>query len=248
MDRPYPIFAALDAKVFFTMRGVWRLRTERGSGAAAKPHDARATRASLGTGSNSFWTRAPLIAGALAVALTTGGCVAAAIPMAIEAAASLGSGVAHIAEAGVISSHEGSYETAVRKEEVCDDLTSEIPLLTELRTDQSGKTLYRQLSLTGAQLEPQWVAVSNHDNGSGWKLAGNFTHMDFQPPIQPLLTADSVLYIAYARVPARDATQQDELNALMVGFGPKLGTFRWHDQIYKYAAVRKLPCFPPPSQ
>jgi len=188
------------------------------------------------------------MAGALALALTTGGCVAAAIPMAIEAAASIGSGVAHIAEAGAISSHEGSYETAVRKEEVCDDLTSEIPLLTELRTDKTGKTLYRQLSLTGAQLEPQWVAMPNQGNATGWKLADNFTHMDFQPPIQPLLTADSVLYIAYAPDPAHDATEQDELNALMVGFGPKFGTFRWQNQIYKYAAVHKLPCFPAPNQ
>lgn len=192
------------------------------------------------------WRRGVLIAGAFALALGSGGCVAAAIPMAVEAAASLGSGVAHVAEAGAINSHEGSYESAMHKEEVCDDLTSEIPLLTELRTDHSGRTLYRQLSLTGAELEPQWVAMPNQGNATGWKLANNFTHMDFQPPIKPLLKADSVLYIAYAPDPPRDGTEQDELNALMVGFGPTFGTFRWQNQIYKYAAVSKLPCFPPP--
>jgi hypothetical protein len=192
--------------------------------------------------------RAALIAGAFFIALTTGGCmVAEVVPMAIEAAASLGSGVAQVAEVGAISSHEGSYQSAMRKQEVCDDLTSEIPLLTELRTDKNGKTLYRQLSLTGAQLEPQWVAMPNQSNTTGWKLADNFTRMDFQPPIQPLLTANSVLYIAYAADPARDATEQDELNALTVGFGPKFGTFHWDNQVYRYAAVRKLPCFPPPG-
>lgn len=200
----------------------------------------------LRTGSLSPRIRTLLIFGALALALTTGGCLAA-IPMAVEAAASVGSGIAHVAEAGAISSHEGSYETAMRKQEVCDDLTSEIPLLTELRTDKTGKTVYRQLSLTGAQLEPQWVAMPNQSAATGWKLADNFTHMDFQPPIQPLLTDDSVLYVAYAADPPQDATEQDELNALMVGFGPKFGTFRWQNQVYKYAAVRKLPCFPPPN-
>jgi hypothetical protein len=172
----------------------------------------------------------------------------AAVPLALQAVEAVGAGVAHVAEAGVIESHEPEYGSELRKNEICDDLTSEIPLLTELRTGKDGKIDYRALSLTGNEIEPRWVAMPNQSaDPNGWRLATNFMKMDFQPPIQPLLKADSVTYIAYAPDPAQDATEQDQLNALTVAFGPTFGTFRWNNRIYRYAAVQKLPCFPSPA-
>lgn len=196
----------------------------------------------------SILMRSALIGAALALALVAAGCLSA-VPLALQAVEAVGSGVAQVAEAGAIESHQPEYGSELRKNEVCDDLTSEIPLLAELRTDKSGKTDYRELSLTGNEIEPQWVAMPNQSaDPSGWKLANNFTKMDFQPPIQPLLKAGSVTYIAYAPDPAQDATEQDQLNALTVGFGPSFGTFRWNNRLYRYAAVQKLPCFPSPAQ
>lgn len=191
--------------------------------------------------------RAALFAGALTLAAATSGCVAA-IPLAFQAVEAVGAGVAHVAEAGAIESHQPEYGSELRKDEICDDLTTEIPLLAELRTDKSGKTDYRGLSLTGNDIEPRWVAMPNQGDATGWQVANNFMKMDFQPPIQPLLKADSINYIAYAPDPAQDATEQDQLNALTVAFGPSFGTFRWNNRTYRYAAVQKLPCFPQPAQ
>lgn len=234
------------------MRGEPRSRAREGSGVqdgAARSRIARAGFAWPAIRDTPAAMRAALIAGAVALALTTGGCFAALIPTAIEAVGSLGSGIAQVAEAGVITAHEPEYESQVQKEEACDDLTSEIPLLAELRTDKSGQTTYRDLSLSGAELEPQWVAMPNQGTGAAeWKIANNFRTMDFAPPILPLLKPDSTLYLAYAPDPSHDATEQDQLNALTVAFGPTFGTFRWKDRVYRYAAVGKLPCFPPPAQ
>ncbi len=233
------------------MRGVPRSCAREGTGAqdaAARSCGARAGFVSVAIFRKLPGMRAALIGGALALAVTTAGCAAALIPTAIEAVSSIGSGVASIAEGGIIAAHEPQYESDMQKDEACDDLTSEIPLLAELRTDKSGKTSYRELSLTGAEVEPQWVPMPNQGGAAEWKVATNFTSMDFEPPIQPLLKSDSTLYVAYAPDPAQDATEQDQLNALNVGFGPKFGTFRWNNRVYRYAAMQKLPCFQPPEQ
>jgi len=73
----------------------------------------------------------------------------------------------------------------MRESNVCDDLgaeySSKIPLLVELRTDKAGTTRYRSLSLSGTEMEPQWVPMPNqHAGATGWLQAGNFTKMDFQ--------------------------------------------------------------------
>lgn len=195
--------------------------------------------------------RAALMCGAVVMAVTTGGCWMAALqlaPMALQAAAAVGSGAAHVAEAATISSHEGSYEAAMHRGEVCDDLATEIPLLTELQTDSKGATRYRQLSLGGPDLEPQWEAMPNRDGSAqAWRTANNFTKMDFQPPLQDALTPDSTTYVAYAPAQVQNATEQNELNALVEAFGPHFGTFQWEGRLYRYAAVHKLPCFPAPK-
>lgn len=172
-------------------------------------------------------------------------------PMAISAVESVGSGAASLAEGSVISAHQEHADKNMPPpdSDVCDELALEIPLLVELRTDASGTTRYRELSLGGADLDPQWVAMPNQDTkNGGWKLASNFTKMDFQPPLQSSLTANSVTYVAYAASDAHDATEQDQLNALEIGFGPGFGTFKWNQRVFRYAVSHKLPCFPPPGE
>ena len=199
--------------------------------------------------------RAALTCGTLALALVAGGCWMAAMqlaPVAIQAVETVGGGVASLAESGAIAAHQshGDKNMPPPDSDVCDELSLEIPMLVELRTDATGITRYRELSLGGADLDPQWEAMPNQDpSNGGWKLATNFTKMHFQPPLQSELTANSVAYVAYAAADARDATEQDQLNALAIGFGSSPeGTFTWNERAFRYALVHKLPCFPPPPE
>lgn len=146
---------------------------------------------------------------------------------------------------------KGEDQQTLQETEVCDDLSSglaaEVPLVVELRTNQAGTTRYRDLSLGGTEVDPQWVPIPNqHADAAGWVQAGNFTKMDFQPPLQRALTPDSVIYIVYAPADARDATEQGQLNALNSAFGPEFGSFHWNGRVYRYSAMHKLPCRQPP--
>ena len=146
----------------------------------------------------------------------------------------------------------GEDSQTMREANLCDDLgsqySSRIPLLVELRTDKAGTTRYRDLRLGGTEVDPQWVPMSTqHADATGWAQAGNFMRMDFQPPLQRVLTPGSVIYIAYASAEARDDTEQEKLNTLNLAFGPASGTFHWNGREYRYSALHKLPCHPPPQ-
>ena len=198
--------------------------------------------------------RAALACAAAALAVVASGCWMAAIqlaPVAIQAAEAIGGGVANLAVGGLAAAHQAHQDKNMPPpdSDVCDELSLEIPMLVELRTDKTGTTRYRELSLVGADLDPEWSAMPNQDTkDGGWKLATNFTKMNFQPPLRCELTADSISYVAYAPSDARDATEQDQLNALAIGFGTANGTFTWNQRVFRYALVHKLPCFPPPPE
>jgi hypothetical protein len=146
----------------------------------------------------------------------------------------------------------GENSKTMREANLCDDLGSEyssrIPLLVELRTDKASTTRYRDLRLGGTEVDPQWVPMPNqHADATGWAQAGNFIKTDFQPPLQRVLTPGSVIYIAYASAEARDEPEQGQLNTLNLAFGPEFGTFHWNGRVYRYSAMHKLPCHPPPQ-
>jgi hypothetical protein len=190
----------------------------------------------------------------LALAVGASGCWMAAMqlaPVAIQAVEAIGGGVANLAVGGIVSAHQSHADKNMPPpdSDVCDELSQEVPMLVELKTDATGITRYRELSLVGSDLDPEWAAMPNQDmKTGGWKLASNFTKMNFQPPLQSELTANSIAYVAYAPADARDATEQDELNALAIGFGPAMGTFTWNERPFRYAVVHKLPCFPQPPE
>ncbi|MGA8568911.1 MAG: hypothetical protein WB580_14050 [Candidatus Binataceae bacterium] len=200
--------------------------------------------------------QAALACVALALAVVASGCWMAAMqlaPVAISAVEAVGSGVANLAVGGMAAAHQSHQDQDKNMpppdSDVCDELSEEVPMLVELKTDTTGITRYRELGLVGSDMEPEWAAMPNQDmKDGGWKLASNFTKMHFQPPLQSELTANSVSYVAYAAAEARDATEQDQLNALAIGFGPAMGTFTWNERAFRYALVHKLPCFPPPPE
>jgi hypothetical protein len=144
----------------------------------------------------------------------------------------------------------GENSQTMQEENVCEDLGSEysskVPALVELRTDKAGTTRYRDLRLGGTAMDPQWVPIPNqHADATGWLPAGNFTKLDFQPPLQPKLTPGSVTYVAYAPTDAQGESQA-QLDTLNL-FGPSSGTFRWNGRVYRYSALQKLPCSQPPK-
>jgi hypothetical protein len=190
----------------------------------------------------------------LALAVVASGCWMAAMqlaPVALQAVEAVGGGVANLAVGGVAAAHQSHQDKNMPPpdSEVCDELSQEVPMLVELKTDTTGTTRYRELSLVGSDMDPEWAAMPNQDTqGGGWKLASNFTKMHFQPSLQGELTANSITYVAYAAADAHDVTEQDQLNALEIGFGPAMGTFTWNERAFRYAVVHKLPCFPPPPE
>jgi hypothetical protein len=198
--------------------------------------------------------RAALGCVTLALAVVASGCWMAAMqlaPVAIQAVEAVGGGVANLAVGGMAAAHQSNQDKNMPPpdSEVCDELSQEVPMLVELKTDTTGTTRYRELSLVGSDMDPEWAAMPNQDSQSGgWKLASNFTKMHFQPSLQGELTANSIAYVAYAAADAHDVTEQDQLNALEIGFGPAMGTFTWNERAFRYAVVHKLPCFPPPPE
>jgi hypothetical protein len=198
--------------------------------------------------------RAALACVVLVLAIGASGCWMAALqlaPVAIQAAEAVGSGVANLAVGGIAAAHQSHQDKNMPPpdSDVCDELSQEVPMLVELKTDGTGITRYRELSLVGSDLDPEWAAMPNQNmKDGGWKLASNFTKMNFQPPLQSELTTNSIAYVAYAPAEARDATEQDQLNALEIGFGPEAGTFTWNERAFRYSVVHKLPCFPPPPE
>ena len=123
----------------------------------------------------------------------------------------------------------------------------QLPPLIELKTDKLGTTLYRPLAPNGLQSDPQVVAVVNHAESGGWKLAGNFTRMNFKPPLQNVLVPRSITYLAYAPAEVRNPAEHAAVDAFSRNFGADTGTFDWKGRVYRYAAVHQLPCATPPA-
>ncbi len=162
-------------------------------------------------------------------------------PMAVQLARAAGGGIASATKsARTTDDAQGA--------EICDMGGRQLPPLIELKTDKLGTTLYRPLTPNGPrQSDPQVTAVVNREQDRGWKLAGNFTRMNFKPPLQNVLVPRSVAYLAYAPAEVRDPAEHLEVDALNRNFGPKTGTFDWNGRVYRYAAVHQLPCASSPA-
>src|SRR5262249_33116721 len=121
---------------------------------------------------HASWKRAALTCGTLALAAVASGCWMAAAqlaPVAIQAAEAIGGGVANLAVGGMAAAHQSHQDKNMPPpdSDVCDELSLEIPMLVELKTDATGVTRYRELSLAGADLEPEWAAMPNQDTKDG---------------------------------------------------------------------------------
>jgi hypothetical protein len=195
--------------------------------------------------SRSLVIKVAVFCGLTALPTGTGGCFMAAMavaPMAIQLVRAAGS--------GMTSSARSARKNDVSQDaEICDMGGRQLPPLIELRTDKLGTTLYRPMTLRGLQSDPQVAAIMSQSGNGGWRMAGNFTTMNFQPPLQHVLVPSSVTYLAYAPAEVRDSVEHAQVDALNQSFGPATGTFDWNGRSYRYTAVHQLPCAsPPPAQ
>lgn len=192
----------------------------------------------------SLVTKLALFCGLAALATSTGGCFMAAFalaPMAMQLVRAAGSGVRS-------STRSAGKTNDARDAEICDMGGRQLPPLIELRTDKLGTTLYRPMIPRGPQSDPQVTAIMNQSGKGGWRLAGNFTTMNFQPPLQRMLVPSSITYLAYAPAEVRDPAEHAQVEALNQNFGPNTGTFDWNGRTYRYTALHQLPCASPPAQ
>ncbi len=159
-------------------------------------------------------------------------------PVAVQLVRAAGSGVASATK---------SKGATAQDDEICDTGGRQLPPLIELRTDKLGTTLYRPMTPIGPQSDPHVTAIVSQSENNGWRLAGNFTTMNFQPPLQNELVPRSITYLAYAPTEVRNPTEHAEVDALNQNFGQNTGTFDWNGRTYRYAAVHQLPCGSSPA-
>lgn len=129
------------------------------------------------------------------------------------------------------------------RRERCDDLRATPPGIIELRMASAGLSpQLRELTIDGSGPEPSWAPASASD-GPAWTTAENLSQLDFTPPLE--LAPNSVHYLAYAPAEPATVAETNQLDSFQAEFGGGAGTFNWHERVYQYALVPRLPCFPP---
>jgi hypothetical protein len=179
-------------------------------------------------------------------------------PVALSAAESVGSGILHVAEGAIISSHEGTEEA--RKDadrdftdkmsngDSCDQLELQAPGVVELRKNADGIPSYRELHLSGSVEEARWAPIVDSGmDANGWRPAVNFMQMEFTPPLVAAFPDKGSNYLAYAPSDPITAADENRLVSLTMNFAKAAGTFRYSGRVYDYAVTSTLPCIPPPQ-
>ena len=144
-------------------------------------------------------------------------------------------------------------ETALRNEasrpdsaspEHCDHLAAAPPGVEELRINQ-GTVQSRQWTLIGNGSAHRWVFVRAPDaSADGWAPKPGLGKLDFQPPIEPALTAGSSHFLAYAPVQSGGLADSEKSATIREVFGAAQGEFTWRGRKYSYTLTPDLPCFP----
>ncbi|MGH7934610.1 MAG: hypothetical protein ACREQN_15815, partial [Candidatus Binataceae bacterium] len=144
--------------------------------------------------------------------------------------------------------HDAPKDEQEQETGMCNELLMETPSIIQFRPATTGTLEWRELTLGGTDDAPLWTVATEQKGGeSVWAPATNLAKMNFQPPVQGLMAPEVPNYLAYAPTQVRDSGENGELVALVLDFGPSVGTFSWDGRIYQYSVVHKLPCFPAPQ-
>lgn len=168
----------------------------------------------------------------LALLLPMGGCAAGSI---VSAAA--GMGVQTVVAGGVMgaTAFEGEDKVTQDPEDQaarCDQLASAPPLVLAL---QGAELTPWTLSQSGAQ--GQWMPAANGN-------AIGLNALTFSPPLSDPVDPEKRMFLVYAPVDAGTIADNNLMTSLVGSFEPAAGTFSLYNRSYRYALVKKLPCFP----
>ena len=126
----------------------------------------------------------------------------------------------------------------------CDQLAAATPGVEELRINH-GAVESRQWTLIGNGSAHRWVFVRAPDaSADGWAPKPGLDKLDFQPPLEPALTAGSNHFLAYAPVQSENLAESDRSAIAREVFGSAQGEFTWRGRKYSYRLTPELPCFP----
>ncbi|HEY9157240.1 hypothetical protein [Candidatus Binatus sp.] len=144
-------------------------------------------------------------------------------------------------------------QTALRREaslpseeprEHCDQLAMATPGVEELRNNH-GSIQSRQWTLVANGSAPRWAFVRAKDGPpDGWAPKPGIAKLDFQPPLEPALTAGSSHFLAYAPVDSASFEESRKSATVREVFGAAQGRFTWRGRRYSYTLTSELPCFP----
>jgi hypothetical protein len=200
-----------------------------------------------------------IIAAAGSIALS--GCWMAAaqlLPLATSAAENVGADAVELASGVGASTHQQAtlekkekeaHDAAMNSDDECNQLEVEVPGVIELRRSAAGTPEYRELQLSEANDQPQWMPMADSETTpDGWRPAVNFLEMNFTPPLGAVVPETSSNFLAYSPSKLISAADDDRLTAMTSNFGKPVGTFTWKGNYYHYVVTSSLPCFPPPPE
>lgn len=129
-------------------------------------------------------------------------------------------------------------------QEHCDQLATATPGIEEIRASK-GSFESRQWTLVAEGSAPRWTFVRTKDSSpDGWAPKPGLDKLNFQPPLEPALSAHPSVFLVYA--PVEGANLDDSRKAATVRevFGAAEGSFTWRGRKYSYTLAPALPCFP----
>jgi hypothetical protein len=129
-------------------------------------------------------------------------------------------------------------------QEHCDQLATAPPGVEELRINH-GAVESRQWTLLANGSVLQWSFVRVPDGSpEGWAPKPGLDKLNFQPPLEPVLTAGSNHFLAYAPIESNSPEDSRKSATARAVFGPSQGNFTWRGRKYSYTLTPELPCFP----
>ena len=128
-------------------------------------------------------------------------------------------------------------------QEHCDQLAAATPGVEEIRINQ-GAVESRQWTLIGDGNAHRWVFVRAPDaSADGWAPKPGLDKLNFQPPLEPALTAGSSHFLAYGPVQTGDVADSQKSATIRDLFGAPQGEFTWRGRKYSYTLTPELPCY-----
>ena len=126
----------------------------------------------------------------------------------------------------------------------CAQLAAAQPYVAEVRSQGGGIEL-RQRAIENAGGKIQWVIVPPREpaHPDGWRLETNIKALNFDSPLESLLSPGDNYLVSTPLEPANSFEIEQRLSFMLM-FGPRSGTYRWHEKSYEYRVTQKLPCFP----